>query len=127
MNKKLIVTASILGMITILLGAFGAHGLKKIVSPEAVTSFETGVRYQMYHTFLLLFLAMTNLLTAKNKKVIAFLTIVGIILFSGSIYFLTFKSFYDFSVTPVAILTPIGGFFFIFAWLYMAISAIKHK
>jgi uncharacterized membrane protein YgdD (TMEM256/DUF423 family) len=68
MDKKIISTGAILGMIAIILGAFGAHALKKVLSMEELSTFETGVRYQMYHAFFLLFIGMINDLSQKAKK-----------------------------------------------------------
>lgn len=65
MNKKIITVAAVLGAIAIVLGAFGAHGLKKLISPESIVVFETGVKYQMYHALFLLFLGSTPLVSDK--------------------------------------------------------------
>jgi len=70
MEKKLVITAAILGFLAVLLGAFGAHGLKAILSEKDLTSFEVGVRYQFYHTFLILFVSNTTLVSQKAKKII---------------------------------------------------------
>lgn len=68
MNRKIILTAALLGAISIVLGAFGAHALKKIIDVNALATFETGVRYQMYHALFLLFLATNNMIQEKQKK-----------------------------------------------------------
>jgi uncharacterized membrane protein YgdD (TMEM256/DUF423 family) len=73
MNKTIVVTASILGMFSIILGAFGAHALKELIPFESQQTFETGVRYQMYHALLLLFIGSTNLVQQKTKKIIYYL------------------------------------------------------
>jgi len=73
MDKKIVITAAFLGFLAVLLGAFGAHGLKAILSEKDLISFETGVRYQFYHTFLLLFISCTTLLSQKIKKIIFYL------------------------------------------------------
>ena len=88
MSKKVISTAALLGMIAIILGAFGAHALKKVLSTEQLVTFETGVRYQMYHALFLLFIGLTTSLSEKSKKIIYYFTVTGVLLFSGSIYFL---------------------------------------
>ena len=72
MNKKIIITALIFGIISIILGAFGAHALKKVLTLDQLTSFETGVKYQMYHAFFLLFLGMTDLVSESKKKTVYF-------------------------------------------------------
>ena len=88
MSKKVISTAALLGMIAIILGAFGAHALKKVLSTEQLVTFETGVRYQMYHALFLLFIGLNTSLSEKSKKIIYYFTVTGVLLFSGSIYFL---------------------------------------
>lgn len=121
MHKTYLLTGSLLGALAVGLGAFGAHGLKKIVPPESVASFQTGVQYQMYHTFALLIAA---ILYAKfsNKWMrwagAAF--IAGIILFSGSLYVLTaFKAAGEAGLSGIGIITPVGGVAFIFGWLML--------
>ena len=68
MDRKIISTGAVLGMIAIILGAFGAHALKKVLSMEELSTFETGVRYQMYHALFLIFIGIINELSQKNKK-----------------------------------------------------------
>ena len=68
MDKKIVSTAAFIGMITIILGAFGAHALKKLLLPEQLITFETGVKYQMYHALFLLFIGTTNLIDNHTKK-----------------------------------------------------------
>ena len=68
MDRKIISTGAIFGMIAIILGAFGAHALKKVLSINELTTFETGVKYQMYHALFLLFIGMTNEVSQKTEK-----------------------------------------------------------
>jgi len=126
-NIRLGVVAAFLGAVTILLGAFGAHGLKNIVNEQAVTSFETGVRYQMYHVFALFILAYIKPLTAKQRIRIARLFGIGILLFSGSIYMLVLRDYLPFDSYKIAFVTPIGGVFFIIGWVVLAFSLLKSK
>lgn len=125
-SKKIVVLASILGALSILIGAFGAHALQRIVSADAVASFETGVRYQMYHVFAILIVAFIPSLNEKRKKIIARLFGLGILLFSGSIYLLTLKEYVFFDVKKIAFVTPIGGLVFVITWVYLAF-AIKQS
>ena len=67
MNKKIIGTAAVFGMLSVILGAFGAHGLKPLISSDALQSFETGVKYQMYHALLLLFVGITTIISNRLK------------------------------------------------------------
>ena len=73
MDRKVLSTGAILGMIAIILGAFGAHALKKILSIEQLATFETGVRYQMYHALFLLFIGLIKNMPQKAKKAIIFI------------------------------------------------------
>ncbi|MBB1138747.1 DUF423 domain-containing protein [Myroides sp. WP-1] len=125
MGRKIIITATLLGALGIILGAFGAHGLKKIVSETAVASYEVGVRYQMYHVFFLLFVGLSSFFSDAVKKRIFILTLVGVLLFSGSIYLLTFNGLPGFDVKFLGPITPIGGVFMIAAWVYAAIQTLK--
>ncbi len=92
MERKITSSGVILGMTAIILGAFGAHALKKVLTAEELITFETGVKYQMYHALFLLFLGMTSLVNEKVKKSIFKLIVVGVVFFSGSIYILATKT-----------------------------------
>ncbi len=127
MNKKILSTAAILGAFAVVLGAFGAHGLKKMVPPETVVTFETGVRYQFYHTFALL---ITGILyekfAGKSLSLAATFFITGIILFSGSLYLLTaLKATETVGLGGFGIITPIGGVFFILGWIMLLVAFTK--
>jgi uncharacterized membrane protein YgdD (TMEM256/DUF423 family) len=127
MKRKLIITAAILGMIAIILGAFGAHALKKILSIEQIVTFETGVRYQMYHALFLLFIGLLDNVTEKTKKTIFFLVVFGVILFSGSIYLLATNDLTAFDFKTIGFLTPIGGLLLIMAWGVLLASSLNKK
>ena len=125
MNRKILITASILGLLSIALGAFGAHGLKQLVSPESVQTFETGVKYQMYHALMLLFVGSTSFLTNKTKRMVFVFVLIGIIFFSGSIYGLSTNELSTFDFKTIALITPIGGVLLIASWLLMLIGFLK--
>ena len=127
MNRTILITASILGFTSIVLGAFGAHGLKALISVEAVQTFETGVRYQMYHAFLLLFVGGSNVISEKTKTKMFYLVIVGLLFFSGSIYGLATNTLTGFDFKTIGFITPIGGLLLIVAWLLMFIDFLKKK
>ena len=121
MHKFFLITGSLLGALSVALGAFGAHSLKRIVSPEAVATFETGVRYQFYHTFALLLIAVLYE-KFSNKWLVwagnSFL--LGILLFCGSLYLLTLLNATNtVGLRKVGIVTPFGGLFFIAGWLFL--------
>lgn len=127
MTRKILITASILGLISIVLGAFGAHGLKQLISAEAIQTFETGVKYQMYHALFLLFVAHTNYVSGKMKRIIFYLVIVGVIFFSGSIYGLATNNLSAFNFKTIGFITPIGGLLLILAWVFVLVSILKNS
>jgi uncharacterized membrane protein YgdD (TMEM256/DUF423 family) len=129
MSKKIIVFAAVFGMLAVIFGAFGAHGLKELLSVEQLSAFETGVKYQMYHALMLLFVGMSQQVSYKSKKVILYLVTAGIILFSGSIYLLSTREISGVDVRSIGFLTPIGGLLFISAWAILLASALakNHK
>lgn len=127
MNKKLLVTGAVLGMLSIILGAFGAHGLKALVSEASVQTFETGVRYQMYHALLLLVIGATHFVSLKAKKSIYYLVLVGLVFFSGSIYALATNTLTGFDFKTIGFITPIGGLLLILAWGVIVVNLIKNK
>lgn len=116
MEKKILVVAAVFGLVAIILGAFGAHALKKVLTLDQLTSFETGVKYQMYHALFLLFVGTTNMLTLKDKTMVFYLTVIGIFFFSGSIYLLTTSSITGIKSKIFGPITPIGGLFLISSW-----------
>ena len=127
MNKTILITASILGVTGIVLGAFGAHGLKELITVEAQQSFETGVRYQMYHALFLLFVGTTIIISPKTKSVIYYLTLVGIVFFSGSIYGLATNMLTTFDFKTIGFITPVGGLLLIISWICIFINFVKMK
>ena len=127
MNKLILVTASILGMLAILLGAFASHGLKSLISVELLQTFETGVRYQMYHAIVLLFIGATSVFSTKTKQILFYFIVIGILFFSGSIYGLATNELSGFDFKSIAFITPIGGLFLIMSWAIMAIQFLKMK
>lgn len=127
MDRKIFSTAAFFGMTAIILGAFGAHALKKVLTLDQLATFETGVKYQMYHALFLLFLGLNNHLSSKTKKTILILTILGIIFFSGSIYLLATNSLTSFDFKVIGFSTPIGGLLLIVAWSIFMIQFLKKK
>ena len=127
MNKKISATAAFLGMVAIILGAFGAHALKKVLTPEQLISFETGVRYQMYQAFFLFFLATQNDIVENTKKNIYTRVLLGVLLFSGSIYLLSTMGITGVNFKPIGFITPIGGLLLILAWGMLGFSILKVK
>ena len=127
MDRKIISTGAVLGMIAIILGAFGAHALKKVLSIEELSTFETGVRYQMYHALFLILIGMINELSQKAKKIIYTLVVFGVLLFSGSIYVLATNSLTSFDFKTIGFITPIGGLLLILAWGVLLFHTLMKK
>jgi len=115
--NKILSAVSFLGAITVLLGAFGAHYLQEALTAAQLKNFETGVRYQMFHVIVLLFINSYLQFSSINKRVLNYLFFVGILFFSGSIYAICF------GVNPKYIwpLTPIGGMLFVLGWVKMGV------
>lgn len=124
MRKTFLMITAILGALTIILGAFGAHALKEVLSSDSLKSFETAVRYQMYHVLVLLFANTTQILTEKTKNNISYTLLIGVLLFSGSIYAITVGGI---SAKTIWFVTPIGGLFLIVSWLILLFGFIKSK
>lgn len=118
---RLLPLVCLLGALTIVLGAFGAHALQESLSPEQLDSFNTGVRYQMYHVIVMLVILMTSFFNQREQNAIVRLFLVGIFFFSGSIYAISF------GIDPKNIwfITPLGGLFFIVGWLFLAYFSHK--
>ncbi|PQJ71822.1 DUF423 domain-containing protein [Polaribacter butkevichii] len=121
MFKNLIIT-SVLGMLAIVLGAFGAHALKDILSVAELSSFETGVRYQMFHVIVLLFVNIYEGFSVSQKNKISYLFFLGILLFSGSIYAIHLTSI---TAKSIWFVTPLGGLTLIIGWISMITIFVK--
>jgi uncharacterized membrane protein YgdD (TMEM256/DUF423 family) len=119
MDKKIISTAAVFGLLAIVLGAFGAHALKKVLTLQQLASFETGVRYQMYHALFLLVVGTSTLISSKTKKRIVYLVVIGVLLFSGSIYVLATQTITQINFKFIGVCTPIGGLFLILSWFIL--------
>ena len=120
MDRTVLLIAALAGFVAVALGAFGAHGLRGRLSPEVLTAFETGVRYQMYHALALFATAL--LMTRLSGRLIqaaAWLFMTGIVLFSGSLYTLALTGSSVFGA-----ITPIGGLAFLAGWACLAIAVL---
>jgi uncharacterized membrane protein YgdD (TMEM256/DUF423 family) len=127
MDRKIIGIAAFIGMTAIILGAFGAHALKNHLTMQELSTFETGVKYQMYQALFLLFLGLNTIVTEKAKTILFRLIVSGVILFSGSIYLLATKNLSGINFKPIGILTPIGGALLIAGWGSLFWQMIKKK
>ncbi len=114
--------AAFLGLLTIIIGAFGAHALKEQLDIESLQSFETGVRYMMYHVLGILLINNSTLLSQQSKIRISQLFLAGILFFSGSIFVIALGII---SAKTIWFITPLGGLLFILGWFIVAISFLK--
>ncbi len=127
MNKTIFLSGICLGTLAIILGAFGAHGLEKMVDADAIGTFETGVKYQLYHALFLMILAGMKQLPEKSKRMVFLLIIVGTVLFSFSIYVLATNTLTDFNFKSIGFVTPIGGLLLIFGWLLLGYRVYREQ
>jgi uncharacterized membrane protein YgdD (TMEM256/DUF423 family) len=130
MHKNYIAIAAIFGALAVALGAFGAHGLEGLTSDEKILhGFQTGVQYQMYHSLALLAVAfLSDKVPGKWIKWAGTCFITGIILFSGSLYLLTFFKLQESNAIKfIGPVTPLGGIFFIGGWICLLVAGLKKK
>lgn len=127
MQKIFLLFSGISGALAVMLGALGAHSLQELITVEQLQSYETGVRYQMFHTLaIVLVVLLYDKLQSKHLKYAVWLFVIGIILFSGSIYLLSTQDITGLNLSsylwPV---TPLGGIFFVIGWLFIFTAAWK--
>ena len=127
MERKIILLASLTGGLAVILGAFAAHGLKPLLSDSAMDSLGTGIRYQMYHAFLLFYIASTTRLTSKQQSILYKLILIGILLFSGSIYLLSTNELTTLDFKAIGFVTPLGGVFLISVWALLFVYNLRNK
>ncbi|GAK76718.1 hypothetical protein JCM19275_2394 [Nonlabens ulvanivorans] len=127
MVKKLLIVGIIYALTAVVLGALGAHVLEKYLTIDQLKSFETGVRYQMYHALALILLASIPLISDKTKKVVFYLFTIGVILFSISIYLLTTTNLWNIDFSFLGPVTPIGGLLLISGWIVLLWKIISNN
>ena len=128
MNKRIILFGAFFGLTAVILGAFGAHGLEGKISDKHIDTWKTAVDYQFYHTLALLFLATFS--RAKNIFIrLSYISfILGIVLFSGSLYLISTHSLTDIgSLSVLGPITPIGGLCFLVGWIGLLVATVKNK
>ena len=123
MNKILSFTA-FLGFSSVLLGAFGAHMLKEKLDVDALNSFETGVKYQMFHVLAILLIYSFQKIKKTHKLRISIIFILGILCFSGSLYLISIGFV---KATNIWFVTPLGGLLFLIGWMYLSIVFIRKR
>jgi uncharacterized membrane protein YgdD (TMEM256/DUF423 family) len=127
MNKKFLITGAIFGLLAVIIGAFGTHGLKPLLDEAARESFETGVKYQTYHALLFLILGSSQIALVRFKKLTYYLLLLGVIFFSGSIYLLATNNLTSIDFKGIALITPLGGTLLIAAWILLLINFLKKQ
>jgi uncharacterized membrane protein YgdD (TMEM256/DUF423 family) len=127
MHKIFLILGTVLGGLAVALGAFGAHGLKKLVAPETIATYQTGVHYQMYHALALILLGILTERTANsflNYSGLMFLG--GVVFFSGSLYLIVSMQAMNKAIpTYIGIITPVGGLLFIIGWILLLLGIIR--
>lgn len=127
MKQFVLVVAGVYGMLSVILGAFGAHAFKKMLSPEKLASFDIGVRYQLYHAIVLLVIGLFFSFSSSIERWAATSMIVGVILFSFSIYFLSFSEYWNVNLKFLGPITPLGGLLLILGWGMLIVFFAKNK
>ena len=127
MDRKIFLLASFMGGLGVVIGAFAAHGLKPLLSISAFESFNTAIRYQMYHVFLLLFVGVSEPIKPNQKSILYKLILIGVLLFSGSLYLLSTNNLTAFDFKVIGIITPIGGLFLIASWVLLFVYFFRIK
>ena len=127
MKTITLVFGAVYGMVSVILGAFGAHALKKILAVERLESFETGVRYQMYAAFLLLIIGYILKFETSAEKWTSILMIAGTFLFSVSIYFLSMQDYLGMNLKFLGPITPLGGLMMILSWGMLIFYFAKNR
>lgn len=125
MKNLVVVIAAFYGMTSVILGAFGAHAFKKFLPVDKLASFEVGVRYQMYHAIVLLAIGFYFQFTNGLEKTVAWSMIFGTLVFSGSIYLLTFADHWGINMKWLGPITPLGGLGMIVGWAVLMWIFIK--
>ncbi len=127
MSRKIIITASIIGLLGVIAGAFGAHGLDPLFTPKQKEIWRTAVQYQFYHAFVLLFLSYFKA-DVKAIRLSYYLFTIGILFFSGSLYLLACADLLGITnLSYIGPITPLGGLLFIAGWASLAYAAYRNK
>lgn len=127
MKQLVLVIGSLYGGLAVILGAFGAHAFKKILPAEKLISFETGVKYQMYHALLLIAIGLFLEFQTSLEKSAAWSIILGTFIFSTSIYFLSFADHWGVNLKWLGPITPLGGLLMIVGWFLLAFYFLKRN
>ncbi|TXF77375.1 DUF423 domain-containing protein [Chryseobacterium sp.] len=127
MKTFTLVAGAVYGLLSVILGAFGAHALKKVLSADKLASFETGVKYQMYSALFLLIVGYILKFETPSEKWISILMIAGTFLFSVTIYLLSFTDVWNTNLKFLGPITPIGGLLMIISWAMLIFYFLKNR
>ncbi|WP_313502046.1 DUF423 domain-containing protein [Kaistella carnis] len=127
MKTFTLIIGAVYGLVAVILGAFGAHALKKIISVDKLASFETGVKYQMYSALFLLIVGYILKFETPSEKWISILMIAGTFIFSVSIYLLAFSEVAAIPSKVIGPVTPLGGLMMIISWAMLIFYFAKNK
>lgn len=125
MKQIVLSIASVYGLTSVILGALGSHAFKKILSPEKLSSFEIGTKYQMYHALVLLIIGFYLPFQSTLEKTSAWCFILGSFFFSVSIYFLSFAEYWNINLKFLGPVTPLGGLLMIIGWSCILVYFLK--
>ncbi|PXX21565.1 DUF423 domain-containing protein [Arenibacter sp. ARW7G5Y1] len=120
------VMGSLYGLLAVVFGAFGAHALKKTMNEQQLKSFETGVKYQMYHAILLLVIGFNFNLETTLERYMVYCLIMGVFLFSFSIYGLSISAAKGKKLKFLGPITPLGGLLLVIGWTFMLYSFVQN-
>ena len=126
-HRGLLILGAMLGLLAILLGAYETHTLKPQIAEASAKMFKVGLRYQMYHAFFALLVGGFSFIPKGAKTAIFYLTLLGVIFFSGSIYGLSTYQVTHINFGNIALITPLGGFLLIAAWIVLTVNLLKIK
>ncbi|WP_372744532.1 DUF423 domain-containing protein [Lutibacter sp.] len=124
MTQFTLLFASILGGLAVIFGAFGAHALKKLLNEDQLKSFETGVKYQLYHAFVLLIIGFNLSLETALEKYMVYSFMLGVVLFSFSIYGLVLSAAYNKKLKFLGPITPLGGLLLVLGWFLLTYTFV---
>jgi len=127
MTQKFKIFGALFALTAVIIGAFGTHGLSEALTVEQLKSFETGVKYQMYHALLLIILGFNLKKVSKTYNFVFYMLVIGVFMFSGSIYGLATNALTSFDFTTIALITPLGGSLLILSWILILVSFLNKK
>lgn len=122
-QRTILITGAVFMALAVISGAFGAHALKKVLTPEMLAIYHTGVEYQFYHALGLLIIGLTGFhIKSKYLSWAGLLLTIGIVIFSGSLYVLTLSG-----IKALGAITPLGGVSFIAGWICLVIALVRKR